>query len=44
MNAYFDIILQLTWMMIFISLVAIPAMYIFSSYSALSQSATYMFD
>jgi hypothetical protein len=44
MNAYFDIILQLTWMMIFISIVTLPAMYIFSSYSALSTSATYMFD
>jgi hypothetical protein len=44
MNAYFDIILQLTWMMLFISVVAIPVIYIFSSYSALSTSATYMFD
>ena len=44
MNAYFDIILQLTWMMLFISIVTLPAMYIFSSYSALSTSPTYAFD
>jgi len=44
MNAYFDIILQLTWMMLFISIVALPVIYIFSSYSALSTSATYTWD
>jgi hypothetical protein len=44
MNAYFDIIKQLTFMMTVISVVAIPVIYIFSSYSALSTSATYMFD
>lgn len=44
MNAYFDIILQLTYMMIFISIVTLPVLFIFSSYSNLSASATYMFD
>lgn len=36
MNAYFDIILQLTWMMLFITIVTIPAMMIFAKYNTLA--------
>jgi len=36
MNAYFDIILQLTWMMLFITVVALPCMMIFGGYDTLA--------
>lgn len=36
MNAYFDIILQLTWMMLFITVVTLPCMMIFSGYDTLA--------
>jgi hypothetical protein len=42
MNAYFEIIEQLIYMMVFISIVTIPAMYIYSSYNALEPYT--MFD
>lgn len=36
MNAYFDLIKQLTWMMLFITIVTIPAMMIFAKYDTLA--------
>ena len=44
MNAYFDIIKQLLWMFIFITVFAVPSMMIFASYNGLAQSPTYVFD
>jgi len=35
-NAYFDIILQLTYMMLFISIVTLPCMMIFARYDTLA--------
>lgn len=42
MNAYFDVIKQLFWMMVFLTVVTIPACYIYGSYSTLSPYV--MFD
>jgi hypothetical protein len=44
MNAYFDIIKQLLWMFIFITIFAVPSMMIFASYNGLEHSPTYAFD
>jgi hypothetical protein len=47
MNAYFDVILQLTYMFAFITLCSIPAMIIYANYEstgALSTAAGYVFN
>lgn len=43
-NAYFDVIRQLLFMMIFISIVTIPVMMTYASYSGLSTTAMAMFN
>jgi len=41
MNAYFDVIKQMFWMMMFLTLITYPAMKIYSSYSALEPYVMY---
>jgi len=41
MNAYFDLMIDLLYMMLFLSLLAVPLMFKFASFSGLQGSATY---